>query len=704
MYQVPVLRKTLLMACTFVLAFPFSLKSYTFERFTMEIFRREISGSTIDLHYTLAEPKAYGIEEGEPSFGSFDEGEREEELAYLEKCRRRLARYRGWGLKEEDQLTAEVLDWWLAGQIESEAFYYYQEPLGPSLGVQAQLPVLLAEYPFRSQEDIETYLELLCKLPEYFEGIAAFEQEKSRQGLFMTDEVLDQILAQCRSLFPIDRTHFLVTSFQERLDGCPFVDPDQRIAYEAENLRNLNRFVEPAYEELLSVLETLRGTGVNEHGLYHTPDGIRYYEHLLTYSVGTDLNMAEIHKLLEEQMESDHETILYALQQDMSLIGLGEEPALESPKETLERLQEQIRVDFPQTKEVAWQIKEVPDSLAGYLSSAFYLTPAIDASQQNTIYVNPSYTLDRTGQITTLAHEGYPGHLYQNSFENGADYDPVRNLFYIGGYTEGWGLYSEYYAYDLLGYSGPEGEFLRAVSSLNFAVCASLDLAVHGEGWTEEDCRTYLDAFGIRDEEQIHSLYLNILEEPSNYLKYYLGYLEICRLKESMLACSEDQTLLDFHTWFLEMGPAPFGILEEHLDAEFPEVALKLPKSPDQKIHFFALETFEDRGNHLLMECRMLPVSGCALLRQGEEYDPLVLRAADTGHIPLFHQTVDRGGQSAHGHGHGLGYGGHIPGFADADGIDDMHIIDGYFTKGAGDQSLVLQIEHVVEQHHQQVI
>lgn len=685
MYRIPVFKRTLALACSLMLAFPFSLRGYVFERFTMEIFRHGISGNTIDLHYTLTEPEEYGIKEGEPSFGSFDKEAAQKEREYLERCQAKLSRYQKWGLREEDRLTAELLDWWLEGRILSERFYYYQEPLGPTLGIQAQLPVLLAEYPFRKEQDIKTYLALLEKLPEYFEEIAAFEKEKSEQGLFMTDEALDQILDQCRSFFPIESDHFLVQSFQERLEGCDFIDPDKKITYEAENLRALNRFVEPAYTKLCQQMENLRGTGTNAYGLYHTPEGIRYYEYLLKYSVGTDLGMAEIHRMLEEQMESDYETILYGLQQGISLSILEDTPASESPEEILTRLQKQIQADFPQTGEIPWQIKEVPGSLSQYLSPAFYMTPAMDAPQQNVIYINPSYAPDQTELITTLAHEGYPGHLYQNSFENTENYSPVRNLFYIGGYTEGWGLYSEYYAYDFLGYSEAEGDFLRAMSSLNFAVCASLDLAIHGEGWTEEDCRTYLASFGIKEEERIHNLYLNILEEPSNYLKYYLGYLEICKLKERMFDSHTEWTDLDFHTWFLNMGPAPFEILREQSGVQFSKILPEFFQSTGQDVHLLALKTFYDCADHSLMKSGMFFKGGPALFGQREEYHPFVFGTADTGNIAFFHQIINGGRERSDRNGHSPGNRGHVPWLADADGIDDVHIIYGYFFKTARD-------------------
>ena len=613
MYCSSLAKRTLIAAYSLLFTFQFPFTGYSFDRFTMEVFRHEIASSTLNLHYTLTDPKAYKIKEKEPSFGSFQQTLIDEELSYLETCQEKLARYQKGHLSDTQRLTADILDWWITGQLLAKDYYYYQEPLGPTLGIQAQLPVLLAEYPFRKKADIDTYLELLSVLPVYFEEIALFEKEKSEEGLFMNDEILDKILAQCESLFPMDQTHFLHTTFQERLEACDFLDEDQRIAYEAKNLKTLSHYVEPAYQTLCEVLNNLRGTGKNLYGLYHTPEGIEYYEYLLKYSIGTDLSMAKIHQMLEAQMEDDYETLLYAIHQNNNLLDMERDvEALSSPKEILENLQTQIEEDFPESSEVSWQIKEVPSSLAAYLSPAFYMTPAIDAPQQNIIYINPARKPDRTELITTLAHEGYPGHLYQNSFENTEDYPAVRNLFYIGGYTEGWGLYSEFYAYDFLGLSKEEGDFLRAATSLNYAVCASLDLSIHGEGWTEEDCLTYLAAFGITDQEKVHQLYLNILEEPSNYLKYYLGYLEICNLKESALTLSSDWTLYDFHTWFLKMGPAPFDILREQLGSL--EVSSKLLESPKKDFHLFAFESVHNSLYHLFVKDRMFLVGSDTFL------------------------------------------------------------------------------------------
>lgn len=602
--------------CSFFLLFYITVFQHSFEDFTMELFCREISGNTLNLHYTLTEPEAYGIEESEASFGTLSKEAADTAADELKSCREQLASFMERGLQGEELLTAEILDWWLAGQIDLEKYYYYQEPLGPTLGTQAQLPVLLAEFPFRNQQDIDTYLQLLTALPDYFRQLAAFEKEKSEQGLFMNDEILDKILEQCQSLFPIDETHFLVTTFQDRLKSCDFLNENEKISYEVSNLRILKDYMQKAYDELCQSMESLRGAGVNTHGLYHLPDGVEYYEFLLRYNIGTDRSIAEIRRLLEDQMATDYETILYALYRGIDPSKIDDDsPSEQDPAQILSRLRTQIEKDFPKADDVSWQIKEVPDTLAEFLSPAFYMTPAIDAAEQNVIYINPSYEPSRTELITTLAHEGYPGHLYQNSFENRPSCSPVRNLVYIGGYTEGWGMYSEFYAYDFLGLPDLEADLLRALTSLNYAVCASLDLSIHGEGWSEEECVQYLSSFGIADTEQIHELYLNILEEPSNYLKYYLGYLEICKLKESALALSSELTVYDFHKWFLETGPAPFSVLRDRL--ELLKVSPQVLQSTDQNVHLLALEAVHNRLNHFLMKSGVFFVSGNSLLSQG---------------------------------------------------------------------------------------
>ena len=602
----------------------------SFSTYTSRLFRQELAQDTITLHYTLSDPEAYGFKNMSASLGDFTYASFQKRIQDLKDQQVSLQNFMNQDLSEQDAMTAELLDWWLTGQIEMEDFYYFQEPLGPTLGVQAQLPVLLAEFAFRKEADVDLYLDLLKQLPDYFAQIIDFEREKASHGMFLNGESLDQILAQCNDMLTVDEHHFLITSFSDRLRDCSFVSDSHRTAYEIRNRQIINDYVVPAYQSLITSLGQLRSAQNQALGLYHTPGGLSYFEHLLKYTVGTDLTISQIRRLLDDQMETDYETVYAAIEEGIDLLehdaitatesyaadsssisdsdtsGAESTQDASSPLYILLDLQKKINKDFPTPPDTNFQVKTVPDSLAPYLSPAFYLTPPVDATQENTIYINPSQNTDAITLLTTLAHEGYPGHLYQHTFEQRDSYDPIRSLIYVGGYTEGWGLYSELYAYDFLDMNKTKANALRALSSLNYAICASLDLSVHGMGWNEAQCVSYLASFGITDTTQIHKLYLQLLEEPGNYLKYYLGYLEICKLKESALALSSNWSLYDFHNWFLTTGPAPFSILTEHL--ENLEISSKLLERMSQDFHLLSVQPFHDGRNHFLVKRRMLLV------------------------------------------------------------------------------------------------
>ena len=63
------------------------------------------------------------------------------------------------------------------------------------------------------------------------------------------------------------------------------------------------------------------------------------------------------------------------------------------------------------------------------------------------IYINNGSVSSSEDLYTTLAHEGYPGHLYQNVYFLSNCTSPVRTVLSFGSYVEGWATYVENYAY-----------------------------------------------------------------------------------------------------------------------------------------------------------------------------------------------------------------------------------------------------------------
>ena len=102
---------------------------------------------------------------------------------------------------------------------------------------------------------------------------------------------------------------------------------------------------------------------------------------------------------------------------------------------------------------------------------------------------------------------------------------------------------------------------------LSLGLYSRIDLGIHYEGWGVEQTANYLYQFGITNQESIEKIYHGIIEEPANYLKYFVGYLEITELKETAeTKLGKDFVLKDFHKFLLDLGPAPFSVIENYMN------------------------------------------------------------------------------------------------------------------------------------------
>ncbi len=541
----------------------------SFQYLTKAIFRQELQGNTLSLHYTLKNPEKYGIEEEEISLGTFSPQSLQEGYDTLRRYQNALAQIDREKLCEENQLTYDILETYLETELCAEPYLLYQEPLGATIGIQAQLPVLLAEYRFDTKKDIREYLTLLEKMPDYYTSILAFEQEKAMAGLFMSDRNLEHILEQCREFSDSAQDNYLLEVFDSKIDRITNLTLEEKEELKKENRQLIENCVVPAYQILIKGLEELKGSGKNDEGLCFLPDGKAYYEYLVKESTGDYDSIAEIEKKVQDQIVSDFTKLREIVEQS----GLGGEAQLEDsatdPQQILEQLKENIAADFPEAADTVCSVKYVHSSMEPYLSPAFYLTPPVDDGKENVIYINRASGYTSLELFTTLAHEGFPGHLYQTTYFAEKMTDPIRSLLHFGGYVEGWATYVEMYAYRLAGGDQNAIEAERLNRSIMLGISTLMDISIHYHGCSRETIAAYLNKLGISSPETADQIYDLILESPANYLQYYVGYLNFEELKEKYRSwMGEEFTLKDFHEKILEIGPAPFPIIEQYLEKE----------------------------------------------------------------------------------------------------------------------------------------
>lgn len=563
----------LVLLCCAVILFPFlrekrgQTADEAFKAFTSELFLSNVSSNTLTLHYTLADPEAAGIAGAPVSFGDYSADARKRSAAALENALETLSSFPKEELSSSSRLTCDILLVQLQNELALCRYPYYEEILSPLLGTQAQLPILLAEYSFASREDIETYLALLEQLDSYYESLLAYEQEKAEAGLFMWEETAEAVIDQCRDFISDPGSHFLLTSFKERLDQADFLSEEEKTAYLETNRARVTGHVLPAYERLADGLEELKTCGTNPYGLCFYPEGTGYYKALVDCVIGSGRSMTEIRNLIDEQLLSDARLMAGIIGRRPELLTrLSRQIESQSPEDILAALQEDIREDFPAVSSASCTVKYVAPSLEKYLSPAFYLTPPLDQMSNHVIYINQASDYDNLTLFTTLAHEGWPGHLYQTLYENSLKLDPVRSIFYFGGYVEGWATYAERYAYRYTSLDPDCADLLAANSFLLLGLYARSDVGIHYDGWKPEDLADYFSSFGITDDTVLNSIYQAIVQNPADYLKYYLGAVEILELKkEAEEAFGEHFTVKDFHEFILSIGPAPFSVIRDYL-------------------------------------------------------------------------------------------------------------------------------------------
>lgn len=544
-----------------------------FDALMDETFRDSLTASLLTLHYSVSDPAQYGITDYPCTFGEFSVSNMQENLMDLQALDSQLSTFHRSLLTDEQILTLDILNEHVDTELSLEGIELYQTPLSSFTGIQIDLPVVLSEYHFYTKKDIDEYLELLSNTDEFFDQILTFEQERSSAGLFCSDAAVDHIVESCQPYMIDADYHLLHTSFLTRLEEFPDLTEEEKNAYIQQNSAILFEQFIPAYKQLADGLSKLKGTGQYEGGLCQYPDGKKYFEYLVRSNTGTSYtNMSDLQNAIEKKNVADIAAMAAIIRNRPELLDQVETFAFspEDPQEILESLKQEISNDFPEIPDHSYEIKNVASELKDTLSPALYMVPPMDRYNENIIYLNMAEHNGVTQHLyTTLAHEGYPGHLYQNVYFYSTNPCPIRCLMSFNGYSEGWGLYSEFLSYTFQNGVDPDGaRLLMYNASASIGLNALLDLNINYFGWDENQTREYLsDYYDVENSNIVSEIYQTLIENPGYYLTYYVGYMEFCEMREQAEKELGDKfDAKEFHKLMLDIGPAPFSVIRSRLE------------------------------------------------------------------------------------------------------------------------------------------
>lgn len=551
-----------------------------FEQYLDDYFKDVVTDDTLTYNYTIRDGADYGLEEPEVTLG--DPGMTAEEIGQDKE------EFEGWVKKldaidrscltEDQKLTYDVLDEYF--EVSAGIFdnVYLYEPFSPMRGLQANIATNFTDYRFDDKGDVERYIELLGQIPDYFAEYLDFEQEKSEKGYFMSDAVCDKVISQCKDFVADKENHFMVTTFNDNIDALDFLTDEEKAEYKEANKQAVVNSLLPAFENVAAVLSGLKGTGTNDGGICNYDGGKEYYEYLLKNFAGTAKSPEEVIDMLDTELQK----LMVSLYQYY----LGNQAAYEyfaanydsifaetdqmTASEMVDKMMETASEHYPDAGTINYKAEALDKNLETIMDDvlAYYMAPAIDDPDNNLIRVNGLHT---DGMWTTLAHEGYPGHMLQNAYYMSTDPEPVRTLMNFLGYKEGWAMYAcydslYYYEYEEPEYGGTIAALYQLNDEMSYLMMGRVDLGINYEGWTLQDTADYLTKNGM-DGSAAQELYTTMVGDPAVYQSYSTGYYEMKELRDyAEEKMGDDFDLKTFNTIILETGPCQFDILKEQVD------------------------------------------------------------------------------------------------------------------------------------------
>lgn len=547
-----------------------------FDAFLAEELAEALESDYLSMHILAFDPQAYGVdrEKVPVSLGERDVLQSKKDAREgLEKSIKKLKSFPRSKLTSEQQDTYDIYLFYLEMQqkLVQKKFDYLGSTFS-EVGEYTQLPTMFADYRFYSERDIADLITLVWDTRDYMGGQIAFAKQQQEKGTLCMD--CDAVIEYCEGIVQEGEQSAVLSSMQKSIEAMGLDEQKEQEYLSQLKEAFLSSFL-PAYQDIADAAKELKEQGAGFKSLAEMPNGKQYYEVLLQYNVGTESSAKEFMAQLEEAMEAKMGE-LYAV---LSKEGVAErylETGLELSTsytdfaKMLGDLEQKIGAHFPSVGKVDYTIEAIAPALAVETIGAYFNVPSLDGGEPELIKVNTTSTSSSISSLETfmtVAHEGFPGHLYQYAYmrKNLAD-QPLRQVATLNGYTEGYAKYIESLAAH---YAGVD-EDLADLYCAN-ALCAGYmtvlaDIGIHYEGWSREQVHEFMEGYGL-DEQYFEEAYHQLVNNPGIFLPYFGGQMEFARLRaKAEQALGEDFDEIAFHDLILRYGAPSFDFLDQKLE------------------------------------------------------------------------------------------------------------------------------------------
>ena len=536
----------------------------SFSEFEDELFQEMMSEDYTTLHFSLRDYQKYGIEKPEVNIGDASWDEYEDSVEDCDEYLKKLQSFDYDSLSETEQKDYRTIAFYLERNKELNSYPYFDWAFNSAEGVIDNLLTTFTEFVFYEKEDIDDYLATLASVPAYLDQCLENTKKQAAKGYFLTDAMLKATEDAIEKFVDKKDDNELIKIFDENIDAFDGLSAEEKEAYKKKNREIvLNAYI-PSYEKVAEELQKLKGSRKADYNVSSLDGGSEYYAALARYKTSIDADVETILDICTQYIEKSVDE-LYDIMQNHSEV-TEETLDFDSAEDVLSYLEGHLDA-FPVLDKVYYDVQYLDPSVANDSIVAYYLSPPVDDMRDNVIKINGDNVSDVLDLYTTLAHEGFPGHLYQTNYYIQQQPSLLRTQLTMMGYQEGWGMFAEGQALHVSGLSEYASEYQKINIELNYVLSAAVDLGVNGLGWSTKDVSKYLDNLDLNSS-IAKDLYDFATLQPGTILPYGVGVAMFELLEnKAKNALENDFDQKAFNEVLLNDGNRPFEVVEDDVNA-----------------------------------------------------------------------------------------------------------------------------------------
>jgi len=545
-----------------------------FDKFLDECFISYLERDYIEMRTYVLDYHNYDVTKPEVSWGNLIYQDTSKADYYIERLNK-LQTYDFDKLSYVQQYEYEKYEYYLLEQICLVNYQEYESLFSIYSDVLDNVAFNLDELKFNDKEYIDDYLVMAKDAGRFYEDALSFTIKQAENGLYLDNASIEYSSDYALQLLGDEENeNYFISGFNKKIDQVDYLSKEEIEEYKKQNKEIVETYINPVLtkinETLLTYIDSqTKGNG----GLCNYSEDYARFRFIYNASCNEDVDVIfnEIvddfkyisDKYKEAIADDDTKDEYYMIANNMSndIFGSSDITIINFLEDNLDKL-------VPAIDDMVYTVEQDNNVAEGSAVIAYHIKPTIDNPDGTVIRTNPNNMgEDVLDDFLIIAHEGIPGHMYQNQYYLRTSPSNVNTTYRFIGYKEGWATYNMFTALDL---TAIENEGVKDISVFSWMMTYYLislgDIYCNYYGLTVEEFADFLDENGY-NKDYAEIVYDIALKKSGVNEQYGVGYLKMKQLNEKAkeeLGDKFDQ--IDFNKELLVHGPIPFVILEKAVD------------------------------------------------------------------------------------------------------------------------------------------